>query len=180
MNLSVETCVMRDRFNDETAIKMIKDAGFDAFDYSLYNVSTEKDMLGDDYKSKAINLRRLADEIGIVCNQAHAPFDFSYSDKMDISNTQYERIIRAIEFASILGAKTIVIHSIKDNLPEDVNFVDYNLTFYRSFIPYCEKFKIEVSVENLFKRSNDVGGWLPVLGDPKEHIEFVKKLNYKI
>ena len=41
---------------------MIKDAGFDAFDYSFYRAIPDgKDILGDDYKECATRLRKIAD-----------------------------------------------------------------------------------------------------------------------
>ena len=35
MKLSTETGGLRRRYDDKVAVKMIKDAGFDAFDYSF-------------------------------------------------------------------------------------------------------------------------------------------------
>ena len=78
MRLSVETGTLRRKFDDETAIRMISEAGFDAFDYSFFwTWGTSDDMLGDDYLEKAHKLRKLADELGIECNQAHAPMEYA-------------------------------------------------------------------------------------------------------
>ena len=122
MKLSVETYIFRERFDDQTAIQMIKDAGFDAFDYSMYWMSDGKDMLGEDYRERALKLRSLADKIGISCNQAHAPCDFRYCDELNEANMAYCRLVRSIEIASILGAKNIIVHAIKEELPDDVSF----------------------------------------------------------
>ena len=65
MRLSIETYVFREHFGDNVAIKMIKDAGFDAFDYSMFWATEKNDMLGDDYRERALALRGYADEIGI-------------------------------------------------------------------------------------------------------------------
>lgn len=174
MKLSTETYLMRERFDDETAIKMIKDAGFDCYDYSMYWVKEDKDMLASDYKEKALKLRAFSDGLGIECNQAHAPFDLKYTDQFNMSNENYCRLVRSMKVASILGAKTIIIHAIKDNLPETVDFKELNREFYGSLLPYCKKFKICVSVENLFVWEEKA---IPILSDPIEHQEFVKSLN---
>lgn len=166
MKLSVETFVLRDRFNDEKAIEMIKKAGFDCYDYSLYWTNEENEMLGDDYIERAHNLRKISDELGIECNQAHAPFDSSF----DIP-----KIARSIEFASILGAKNIIVHAFKLKPFQSKEFYDANRELYLSLEPYCKKFNICVSVENLF--SNDKEKMLPLLSDPIEHSDFVKSLN---
>ena len=56
--------------------------------------------------------RENENSIGIDCNQAHAPFDLKRSDEFDLSNENYQRLVRSLEVAPILGAKTIVIHSV--------------------------------------------------------------------
>lgn len=174
MKISMETYVLRERFDDAAAVKMIKQAGFDCYDYSMYWVQGEKDMLGDDYSDRARKLRKIADDLDITCNQAHAPFDLCWDDEFDVKNERYLRLVRSLEAASILGAKTIIIHVLKNNVPENVDFYDLNRTFLWSLLPYCQKFGIHISVENLF-------GWedkaIPVLGDPLEHMNFVQSLN---
>lgn len=179
MKLSMETYEMRRRYDDETAIKMIKEAGFDAYDYSFYVIwGSPKDMLLEDYRERAKKLRKFSDEIGIVCNQAHAPMEFVYGEKMDETSVTYLRLIRAIEVAGILGAENIVIHTIKKNerLPDNVDLHEYNREFFSSFIPYCEKYNVCVAVENLFDWD---GGVIPVMCDPKEHQSFVESINSK-
>lgn len=175
MNLSVETYVMRERFGDKAAIKMIKDAGFDCFDYSLYWVNGEKNMLGDDYLSRAKDLHAYAVDLGIKCNQTHAPFNLKYSDNFDVSNEKYLELIRSLEVSSVMGAKTVIVHAIKDDIPSEIDVSELNKRFYLSLIPYCERFGIDISVENLFNYNDGV--ITPVLSQPNEHIEFVKSLN---
>lgn len=175
MKLSIETYVLRERFDDETAIQMIKDAGFDAFDYSMCLPDDNQDILGVDYRERALKLREFIDKIGISCNQAHAPYKFVYFTEFDESNKDYCSLVKSIEVASILGAKNIIIHPITKEIPENVSFEEYNRMFFRSFIPYCEKFNIHISVENIFKRSEDK--FLPILCNPQEHNAFVQSLN---
>ncbi len=179
MKLSIETCIMRERYNDETAVRMIKDAGFDAYDYSMYWMSEKTDMLGDNYREKALRLKQFADEIGIECNQAHAPFDIQYTNELNMSNPDYCRIVRSVEVAAILGAENIIVHAIKNNLPANVDFEEYNRVFYGTLAPYCESFGINISVENLFNWDKENQKYVPVLSDPSEHMKFVKSLNSK-
>ncbi len=176
MKLSIETYIMRKRFNDVKALEMIKKAGFDCYDYSMYGLAdAEKDMLGDDYRERAEALRHASDEIGIECNQAHAPFEIGAENTFDVSDKSYLRLVRSLEAASILGAENIIVHAIKDKLPQGTDFYELNRKFYLSLEPYCEKFNICVSVENLFNCRGDKT--LPVLSDPTEHMDFVKSLN---
>ncbi|MBR5586358.1 MAG: sugar phosphate isomerase/epimerase [Clostridia bacterium] len=176
MLLSIDTISLRQRYNDETALKMIKDAGFDAYDYSMFRANGERDMLDDDYIEKAHKLRAFADEIGLLCRQAHAPFDFTHTDTFDITNLNYLRIVRSMEVASILGATNIVVHAVKKDLPDNFDFYGFHRKFYRSFIPYCEKIGIKICVENLVGREKITLNKFPVFSDPVKHIEFVKSL----
>ncbi len=177
MLLSIDTSTLRNIFDDETALKMIKEAGFDAVDYSMFYATDERDMLDDNYVEKAYKIKELLNKYGLVCNQSHAPFSFGLSNKMDLSDYEYLRIVRSIEFASIINAKNIVVHAIKNNIPKDFDFEDYQLKFYNSLVPFCEKFNINISVENLAGRLIGTGERFPVFIDPIVHNEFVKKLN---
>ena len=174
MKLSVETFILREMFSDEEALRMIRKAGFDAYDYSFYWVNDGTDMLGTDYRQRATALRQLGDSLDITCNQAHAPFEIAYGDDFDLTNRNYLRLVRCMEFASILGAKNIIVHAIKDDLPEELDFFAYNHRFYESLIPWCEKFGICVCVENLFNWHESA---IPVLCEPAEHQSFVRQLN---
>lgn len=175
MKISIETYIMRERHDDKTAIKMIKEAGFDCYDYSMYWVyDEEKDMLNDDYKERATELRAYADKLGIECNQAHAPFDLRYSEGLDLSVKNYQRVVRSIEVASILGAKNIIVHVLSKGLPDNMTLHEANRIYLESLLPYCEKFNICISVENLFGWENKA---TPVLSDPIEHMNFVESLN---
>lgn len=179
MKLSTETGWLRRRYDDRIAIKMIKEAGFDAFDYSFCYMmdQPEKDILGDDYIERAYSLKEYMDEIGIVCNQAHAPLDFKHTDKIDLSDRKYLRNVRAIEIASILGAESIVVHSLGSVLKSELDYFDYNRRYLKSYIPFCEKYKMHISVENL--NTSDANGkamGIPGLTTPEEYISYVESL----
>ena len=174
MKLSMETYVLREHFGDEAAIRMIKDAGFDAYDYSMYWASEPHEMLGDDYIERARLLRQYSDGLGISCNQTHAPFEVHAEDEFSVSNRKYLRLVRSLEISSILGAKNVIVHAVKVSGQTGESFDELNTRFYRSLLPYAEKFGVNISVENLFDWQNDRA--LPILSDPKEHQAFIKSL----
>lgn len=180
MKLSIETYVARQHLGVYEGIKAIKDAGFDAFDFSYYGLSEDEsnEIIGEGYIEYVKKLKSYIDEIEIVCNQAHAPFDFKYGMKMDETEPTYTGIVHSIESAAILGAENIVVHAIGD-APED-EFEEYNLKFYRSLAPYAEKFGIHIAVENLFKWSHENGPYPRILGTPTELSNFIKKLDSEV
>lgn len=173
MLLSVETYVLRERFGDCKAIRLIKDAGFDAYDYSFYWTSDGTDMLGDDYLERAHVIRELSDSLGIVCNQAHAPFEIRCGDTLDETGEKYLRLVRSIEAAAVLGAPNIVVHVLKPSLlPEGVDFWEFNRAYLKSLEKYSKKYGVKISVETLFN-----GDDTPVLGEPEDMRAFLKSLD---
>ena len=158
MLLSTQTQRLQNKFGYEQAIKMLAKAGYDAYDISLFHPLSDSDQLyKENYKEYAISLRALADKEGIICNQAHAPFPSS-TPEHDKDEAIYKSILHAMEIASILGAKCIIVHP-KQHLPYRANAEELkkiNVEFYKSLIPYCEKFNINVAVENMWQK-NPVG-----------------------
>lgn len=175
MKLSVEVYELIEKFGDYRAVELAKEAGFDAIDFSYYWNNENERILGDSYIEYAENFKRHLDKIGVVCNQAHAPFSMGYGCELDVSEEKYLRLVRAIESAAILGAKNIVVHSL--SVPKGIDFEEYNIDYYRSLIPYCEKFGIHVSVENLFSVDSKRQHLIGKLGSPEELSAIVEKIN---
>lgn len=148
MKLAMDYNFLRATYGDFEGFAFAKEAGFDAIDYGFYSMGEHNWLLRDDYREYAIKLRHAMDEAGIVCRQTHSPFNFHYGCSMDESCPEYLETIRAMEVSVILGAAYTVIHSVV--VPHGVDAYAYNLAFYRSFIPSCERYGIRVAVENLF------------------------------
>lgn len=175
MKLSVDLYTLSMRFGDFKAVEMAKRAGFEAIDYSYYYDNERKEVLGDAYREYAQELREHLDDVGICCNQAHAPFTLPYGTQHNENEQKYLWILRSLESAAILGAQNIVVHSI--TVPEGVDFEQYNINYYKSFIPYCEKFGIHVAVENLFGIDSKRNRITSKLGSPEELNNIVEKIN---
>lgn len=179
----METHLIRDAFGDEQAIAMMKEAGFDAIDYTFFS-DPRKWLLRDDYRDYAQSIRDCLDRHGMTCAQSHAPFvwsndknvlPFRYGMPMDESCEGYLGLVRAMEAASIMGSPYIVVHTIA--LPDDQDPEEYNLTFYRSLLPYCERFGIRIAIENLFTRKAEYGILKPRFGTAKDLCNLIRKLD---
>ena len=79
MKLSLENYILRNSFGEEETIKMAKEAGFDAIDYSYYWLEENSEILGENYLEYAKEVKKLLEKYGLSCNQAHAPFDLKFS-----------------------------------------------------------------------------------------------------
>lgn len=148
MKISINTMVLNKCKDDKERIKLLKDAGFDAYDYSMCDRDFRVDGLADDYVEKAKELRRCADEIGIECNQSHAPFPTFLIGNEEYNKEVFPYIVRAIEVTSILGGSMCVVHPCNDASPER------NAEFYNSLLPYAKKFNVKIGLENMWNWSN--------------------------
>ncbi len=152
MKLSTSTGVFSSRITEKQGIKILKDAGFDAYDFSLDIVKIHDYWLNcDDYREKAIEFRKYADKIGIECNQCHAPFPSSRGNEDD--EKIFESIVKSMEIASILGAKNIIVHP-KQHLcyaEHAEELFNMNVEFYKRLLPFAKKFKIRIATENMWQ-----------------------------
>ncbi len=153
MIISTQTDVLSRRFSQEEAIRILANAGFDAYDISLFSMLRDDDIFNSDhYLEYTQRLRAVAEDCGIVCNQAHAPFPSSKNDDA-YNTTTFSRIVRSMEIAATLGAKQIIVHPVQHlyYLENAATLKEMNHTFYTALQPYCEKFGIRVALENMFQ-----------------------------
>lgn len=142
------------------SIPLIAEAGFDCFDLSLCSMIHDDDVFnGPDSVRRAKELRRIADDCGIPCNQAHAPFPTSYREDTPENLAKNaalpEKLRRSLEVAAIVGAKSIVVHP-KHHLhwaDHAAELREQNLEFYGSLVPYCREYGIRIAVENMWQRN---------------------------
>lgn len=154
MLLVQTTDVVEKRFGIDKAIEMIAAAGFDALDYSAFNMKNDaNDPLNkSDYIDYAKSLRAKAESCGIRFVQAHAPFASSSTDESYNVEIK-EKIIRCMEACAVMGVEIIVVHP-KQHLPYMTNvekLFDENMDFYGDLVVYAEKFGIKVACENMFQ-----------------------------
>ncbi|MBQ8374950.1 MAG: sugar phosphate isomerase/epimerase [Clostridia bacterium] len=140
--------------DNKKVLKILKEAGFTAYDYSMfYDSHAEKEVLdADDYIERAKAFRAYADGLGLPCNQAHAPFPSATSDafpRFGMTTEEYnafahKKIERAIEVAGVLGAKVIVVHPWNYYTPEE------NAALLLSFEATAKKAGVKIGVENMW------------------------------
>jgi len=155
MKLVTTTHLLEERFGLKAAIRMIKDAGFDGYDCSLFeSMKPGKPLALTAYLEYAHELRDYADKIGIPCTQTHAPYP-SLLTIEDIDNV-VETQLKAIEISAILGAEIIVIH------PASCTDVRGNFDhLYSKLIPRAEELGIKIATENMFTSSKQTHELIP-------------------
>lgn len=188
MKLSTTLNVPASLFGEEASIRKIAEAGFDAFDLSLFRMFTDPDnyeMNRDDYRAYAKRLRSAADDCGIVCNQSHAPFGSSTGEPAE-DERRFGLIVRAMEVAAVLGAKNIVVHPLQ-HLPyiagdNAARLEEMNMAFYRRLIPYAEEYGIRIAVENMWQTATLPHGqeariWHSTCSTPAEFCRYIDRLD---
>ncbi len=149
MHISTEIVSFRKYGDDRSVLKLLKDAGFDAYDYSMfYESNAFRLLLSEDYIEQAKAFRAYADELGLTCNQAHAPFPTEGQcygmDAREYRDYARKYIKRAIEVSGILGAKVIVVHPVNDYSAAE------NMEVYRDFEAVARKAGVKIGVENMW------------------------------
>lgn len=181
MLISMLTNVTSYRFNsDEHAIRMIKDAGFDAFDIGLEitrksgRLPYEYRIEVPDYREKAEALRKLSQELNIPCCSAHGPCLTGHADR-EIHEHMFRQTVHSMEYAAIVGAKAIVVHPIHimNHGTHRDEQMQLNIDMYSRLAPYARDFGIKVAAENLIERG-PTGDLIPaVCGTAEEFCRIV-------
>lgn len=153
MRISTQSDVTAEIFGGIECISRLKEAGYDAIDWSFFEMSSGRGkFLQPDWSDYAKALRAEGDRLGIAFNQAHAPFPSSAGQPSE-NEVILSAIRRSMEVASILGVRNIIVHP-KQHLVYAKNkqaTFDMNVEFYRALIPDCERLNIRVCAENMWQ-----------------------------
>lgn len=122
-----------------TAFTAIRDCGYTCIDYGI-----KANLLEDDYKDHAKELKSLIDELGLTIPQAHAP-NPPKSEKPPIYY-----LANALRFCKEVGIPAVVVHprcQSASNTREE--YFNFNVERFKSLIPYAEETGVTVLIENI-------------------------------
>lgn len=150
MLLSTQTDTLFHRFGPDGGIPIFAEAGFDAIDYSMFEMTGDDCPLNTvDPEKYGLELRKKAEAAGLRFNQAHAPFpcwrngDEAYNAKMPA------RVAQSIRIAGVLGADAIVVHPIA-YVKQGEEQKKINFDFYRTLEPVAMEYGIKIALENMW------------------------------
>ncbi len=136
--------------------ELFSSVGFKSVDFMLNDlIKDDSPMSGENYVEYALTVKETAEKYGMEIIQTHAPFQFkNWDDGEHFNNVILPRTIRSLEISALMGAKVCVVHGLHYlTYSENVETLfDMNMNFYRTLIPYAEKFGIKIGVENLWQR----------------------------
>lgn len=148
MRTSTELRSAADLVGERRAVELIAKAGFDGWDFSLYEIckyskklggvpESSHPLAGADYLKFARELRRIGEDHGIVCNQSHAPVP-SYAAPVR------SLLKRAIECTAEAGGEVCVIH------PGNDYTVEENTQMYLELLPFAKEHGVKLATENMW------------------------------
>ncbi|MBE5751865.1 MAG: hypothetical protein E7357_05580 [Clostridiales bacterium] len=143
--ISTETQSFKQYGNIWEIVKMLKEVGFTAYDASMFTDGVFDEILYvENWEEKAREFRVYTDDLGIVCNQSHAPFATARKGDAAYNAQMIPKINRAIEVSAILGAKNCVVHPCNNYTAEE------NAALYKNFEETAKKTGVKIAVENMW------------------------------
>lgn len=133
---------------EEKAIEGYAAAGFDAWDFSMFDMCrydrskgialpSEHPLASDNYLAFARRLKKVGLDNGIHCNQSHAPFPIHCAEIRSYMK-------RAIECTAEAGGKICVIH------PDNYASAEKNAEIYAELLPFAKECGVRIAAENMF------------------------------
>lgn len=148
MRISTEIGSAAKRIGEERAIQYVAEAGFDCWDFTMVRMCaydwdlqrimpTDTPFAGSDYLAFARHLKQVGLDMGITCNQAHAPFP-------SMAKGMFPYLERAIECTAEAGGKICVIHPDNNRSPEE------NAEMYHRLLPFAKSCGVKIATENMW------------------------------
>lgn len=148
MKISTEIQSISRLLGEEKAIEAVAKAGFDAWDFSMFNMARfdwgknvvldlGHPLQGGNYLAFARKLKQVGLDNGIVCNQSHAPFPSNVPEIRSM-------LKRAIECTAEAGGEICIIHPDNNASPEK------NAEMYHDLLPFAKGCGVKIATENMF------------------------------
>lgn len=174
MKLVTMTSELAKRFGIKKALQMIKEAGFDGYDFTM---TSEKDqnLFGDNYQEYVKEIKAEADRLNLPCLQSHSPCPLMRTREQVMALVDVFK--RSIDICAILDCKMLVVH------PASFLSAKENKEFYDKILPYAEEKGIMIATENMFKWKDEtetetVPSACGTAKDFVEHMEVIKHPNF--
>ena len=150
MKISTEIYSAALHVGEEKTIELLAKAGFDAWDFSMFNMRrfdwntkafytphADHPLVSKDYLAFARKLRQIGLDNGIVCNQSHAPFPSTYPEMKPW-------LLRAIECTAEAGGQIVIIH------PDNTKNGAQNAEMYLELLEFAKPLNVKIATENMF------------------------------
>jgi len=156
------------------AVELVAKAGFDGYDLSLFEMARYdgKQVVRKGHplqSGQALQyvrqIKQVADDNGLVCNQSHAPFPVYCPQIRDL-------LKQAIEFTAEAGGKIVVIH------PDNYKTAEENAQMYLELLPFAKSCGVTIATENMWNWNTELGHAAPAAcSDPQSFLAHLEAVN---
>jgi sugar phosphate isomerase/epimerase len=154
MKISTEIRSSAHIIGEEKTIEYIGLAGFDAWDFSMFDMckfdwangtflQSDHPLAGNQYLSFARKLKQIGLDSGLVCNQSHAPFPSCCKEIRSYFK-------RAIECTAEAGGEICVIH------PDNDKDAKENSEMYLELLPFAKACGVKIATENMWNWNHEL------------------------
>ncbi len=155
MLISTQTGVAVGRLGFEQGVLMLKNAGYDCLDLSLFEmIRDDSAYIAGDWRKTVEERKAFCDANGIVFNQSHAPFSFAWADDNIRENIAHPRVLQSLEISAMMGVKIVVVHPLHwmQYLGHEDEINELNIKYYKSLAPIAKDLGIKIALENMWQR----------------------------
>ena len=179
MKISNTTAISDERYGITKSLKMHAEAGFEAVDFCMCGHSG-KFVFEDGWHEAVIEMKRLADELGLALDQTHGPFPpYSTLNTPEGVSAYIEKAKRSLQVAGMLGAPCMVVHPVRLAKGTHEDQLKHNLEIYSPLLPLARELGVKIAIENMHAPRKDENGNTVkhVCLDPVEHKAYVDAFN---
>ena len=178
MKVSTEINTTAKIVGEEKAVELIAKAGFDAWDFSMFNIcdrdwqnmkasACSHPISGSNYLAYARKLKQIGLDNGIVCNQSHAPFPMTMEGIEPF-------VKRAIECTAEAGGEICVVH------PNNYKSAEENAEMYFELLEFSKDMGVKIATENMWNWDREKDEALPAAcSDAKSFTDHLNAVNDK-
>ncbi len=175
MKLVTLTSATAKRFGIIKSLEMIVEAGFDGFDYSMFNREWEY-LQKDNYTEYVKKIKEKSKRLALPCLQVHTPCP--KVPNMISAEEYIPMTVRALEVAAELECPIAVVH------PANIYTPEQNCELiYSKLLPTAERLGVIIATENMFGWNKDKTGFIPeacgTVADFNENLDLLPSPYYK-
>ena len=154
MKLSTQNHLLGERYGLEATTEMLKAAGFDSIDMSLFCLSDNPNtvFLTPEYKTRAREVFEHAKSIGMSFSQAHMAFMFKWDQEGEMENRVLPCTERGMEICALMEIPHIVVHPLPGSLyqgKDEDEARQIQVNYYRSLEPFAREYGVKIAIENV-------------------------------
>ncbi len=139
-----------------SAMRMVKQAGFEALDFpfSAYSSAPDGPMLREDWRTWVRRVKELSETLQLPIVQAHASWHQAIGE-----NFRYEApdevYYRTIEACHMVGCNHLIFHPLRqperiDSLSMRRRIHDYNVRWFHELVSAAQEYDVTINLENTF------------------------------